>query len=397
MTTRAHVPVGPRLPARRLRPRQRARHRARQARPGRRRQGRHGRPRPRGRPPGRGRPARPRRAARDRIPPSCSPTSRGRRTTGSCASRGTAGGSAGRRPILTGIPKNTYHDGGRLLVGPDSTLFVGTGDAGDPGLAQNRRSLAGKVLRITFDGRPAPGNPFPGSPVYTLGHRNVQGLAFDSAGRLWASEFGQNDVDELNLIRPGRNYGWPVHEGAAKDDRYVNPAAQWSPTSTASPSGIAILDDVAYVASLRGEVLWQVPLAGTKAGTPDRPAARRPRPAAHRRRRARRLALARHEQHRRARQPARQGRQDPAARRSDDHGRPPGADRCARPRPDRRPRGARRGWSAAAAPRAPSTRPRRPHPPRRPRPRRPCPSRRPSPPGSPRRGASPSCRTAPRW
>ncbi len=164
------------------------------------------------------------------------------------------------------------------------------------------------MLRITFDGRPAPGNPFPGSPVYTLGHRNVQGLALDSAGRLWASEFGEKDVDELNLIRPGRNYGWPVHEGASKDDRYVNPAAQWSPTSTASPSGIAILDDVAYVASLRGEVLWQVPLSGTKAGTPIAPEARRPRPAAHGRRRARRLAVARHEQHRRAGQPAREGR-----------------------------------------------------------------------------------------
>jgi aldose sugar dehydrogenase len=171
-------------------------------------------------------------------------------------------------PILTGIPKNTYHDGGRLLVGPDSTLFVGTGDAGQPGLAQERSSLAGKVLRITFDGQPAPGNPFPGSPVYTLGHRNVQGLAFDSAGRLWATEFGEKDVDELNLLRPGRNYGWPVHEGAARDGRYVNPAAQWSPTATASPSGIAILDDVAYVASLRGEVLWQVPLDGTRARTP---------------------------------------------------------------------------------------------------------------------------------
>lgn len=173
-----------------------------------------------------------------------------------------------QRPILTGIPKNTYHDGGRLLVGPDSTLVIGTGDAGQPDLSQDRRSLAGKVLRITFDGRPAPGNPFPGSPVYTLGHRNVQGLAFDSAGRLWASEFGQSDADELNLLRPGRNYGWPVHEGAAKDDRYANPAVQWSPTSIASPSGIAILDDVAYVASLRGEVLWQVPLVGERAATP---------------------------------------------------------------------------------------------------------------------------------
>jgi glucose/arabinose dehydrogenase len=170
--------------------------------------------------------------------------------------------------ILTGIPKNTYHDGGRLLAAPDGTFVVGTGDAGVPDAAQDPTSPAGKVLRITADGSPVSGNPDPASPVYTLGHRNVQGLAFDSAGRLWASEFGQNDADELNLLRPGLNYGWPVHEGAAKDDRYADPVVQWSPTSTASPSGIAILDDVAYVASLRGEVLWQVPLVGEQAAEP---------------------------------------------------------------------------------------------------------------------------------
>ena len=176
-----------------------------------------------------------------------------------------------QKAILTGIPKNTYHDGGRLLVGPNSTLFVGTGDAGDPSRSQDRSSLAGKILRVTFDGKPAPGNPFGGSRVYSMGHRNVQGLAFDSAGRLWASEFGQSDVDELNLIQPGGNYGWPVHEGGSSDPAYVNPKVEWSPTSTASPSGIAIRDDVAYVASLRGERLWQVVLDGTDA----RQAARR--------------------------------------------------------------------------------------------------------------------------
>lgn len=170
--------------------------------------------------------------------------------------------------ILTGIPKNTYHDGGRLIAAPDGTFVVGTGDAGVPDLAQDPASPAGKVLRITADGSPASDNPDPRSPVYTLGHRNVQGLALDSAGRLWASEFGQEDADELNLLRPGLNYGWPVHEGAAQDSRYANPAVQWSPTSTASPSGIAIVDDVAYVASLRGEVLWQVPLVGEQAAEP---------------------------------------------------------------------------------------------------------------------------------
>lgn len=175
-----------------------------------------------------------------------------------------------QRPILTGIPRNTFHNGGRLLLDRDGMLFVATGDAGSPDLAQDRRSLAGKILRITPDGRPAPGNPFRGSPVYSLGHRNVQGLALDARGRLWASEFGDKDVDELNLIRPGGNYGWPVHEGAAGDERYVDPRVEWSPTSIASPSGIAIRNGVAFVASLRGEALWRIALSGTGAGSPRR-------------------------------------------------------------------------------------------------------------------------------
>lgn len=171
-----------------------------------------------------------------------------------------------QRPILTGIPKASIHDGGRLLVGAGDTLFVATGETGNPSLAQQRSSLAGKVLHITFDGKPAPGNPFAGSPVYTLGHRNVQGLALDSQGRVWASEFGEKDVDELNLLKPGGNYGWPVHEGAAKDSDYIDPVVQWSPTYTASPSGIAIVNNVAYIASLRGETLWRVALTGANKG-----------------------------------------------------------------------------------------------------------------------------------
>lgn len=172
------------------------------------------------------------------------------------------------RPVLTGIPSATHHDGGRLLISPRRELFVATGDVTQGDLAQDRSSLAGKVLRVTLRGRPFPGNPFPGSPVYSLGHRNVQGLALDRKGRLWASEFGEQDVDELNLIRPGANYGWPMHEGATSEPGFANPAVEWSPTALASPSGLAILDGVAYVASLRGEVLWQVRLRGTGAGRP---------------------------------------------------------------------------------------------------------------------------------
>lgn len=173
-----------------------------------------------------------------------------------------------REDILTGIPKAGIHNGGRIAFGPDGMLYVATGDAAAPELAQDTQSLAGKVLRVDAEGGVPADNPFPGSPVWSLGHRNVQGLAFDSQGRLWATEFGSNDADELNLIKPGANYGWPIVEGMGEDPAYVNPQAQWSPTSLASPSGLAIVDDVAYVASLRGEVLWQVPLVGDRAATP---------------------------------------------------------------------------------------------------------------------------------
>jgi len=178
------------------------------------------------------------------------------------------GRSLGRQtPIVTGIPKNTYHNGGRILV-DDDVLYIATGDAGIPELAQDRTSLAGKVLRVDFDGAPAAGNPIDGSRIFTLGHRNVQGLALDAAGRLWATEFGTSKADELNLLRPGRNYGWPVVEGRSSKRGFTNPKVTWSPTSTASPSGLAIQDGAAYVASLRGEVLWRVPLKGTRAGKP---------------------------------------------------------------------------------------------------------------------------------
>jgi glucose/arabinose dehydrogenase len=174
-------------------------------------------------------------------------------------------------PIITGIPRAGIHNGGRIAFGPDGMLYVGTGDAGDPSLAQDPSSLGGKVLRLTPDGAVPSDNPVAGSPVFTLGHRNVQGLAFDSSGTVWASEFGTSIADELNLLQPGGNYGWPVVEGAADQAPYIDPIAQWSPTSLASPSGIAYVggeSPAIYVASLRGEVLWQVPVVGDRAGEP---------------------------------------------------------------------------------------------------------------------------------
>ncbi len=170
--------------------------------------------------------------------------------------------------LVAGIAKAGNHNGGRIAFGPDGMLYAGTGDAGEAERSRDPADLNGKILRLTPEGRPAPGNPFPGSPVYSLGHRNVQGLAWDRAGRLFAAEFGQNRFDEINLIEPGRDYGWPEVEGAGGADRgFADPLLTWT-TAEASPSGIAIAADTLYVAALRGKRLWTVPLENGRAGAP---------------------------------------------------------------------------------------------------------------------------------
>ncbi|OSC70453.1 glucose sorbosone dehydrogenase [Streptomyces sp. 4F] len=166
--------------------------------------------------------------------------------------------------VLRGIPKGEIHNGGRIGFGPDKMLYAGTGESGDTGLSQDRESLGGKILRMTPDGEPAPGNPFPDSVVYSYGHRNVQGLAWDDEQRLFASEFGQQTWDELNAIEPGDNYGWPEAEGKAGGSGFHDPLAQWS-TDEASPSGAAFAEGSVWMAGLRGERLWRIPLKGTEA------------------------------------------------------------------------------------------------------------------------------------
>ena len=172
-------------------------------------------------------------------------------------------------PILTGIPVNTYHNGGRIAFGPDGLLYVGTGDAGNMPLSQDLGSVGGKILRINPDGTIPADNPFPNSPVYSYGHRNVQGLAWDEGGQLYATEFGQNTFDEVNRVEPGGNYGWPEVEGEGGEPQFKDPISTWA-TSEASPSGATILKDGAipqwegdfFMAGLRGQRLWRLDLDG---------------------------------------------------------------------------------------------------------------------------------------
>ncbi|MEV7195211.1 PQQ-dependent sugar dehydrogenase [Streptomyces sp. NPDC093510] len=169
--------------------------------------------------------------------------------------------------VFKGIPKGMIHNGGRIAFGPDKMLYAGAGETGETDLAQDKKSLGGKILRLTPDGEPAPGNPSGDSAVYSLGHRNVQGLAWDEQKRLWASEFGQDTWDELNEITAGGNYGWPEVEGKESKEGFRDPVAQWK-TSEASPSGVAYAEGSVWMAGLRGERLWRVPVRGVD-GEPE--------------------------------------------------------------------------------------------------------------------------------
>lgn len=162
--------------------------------------------------------------------------------------------------ILEGLNKSSTHNGGRIAFGPDDLLYVTVGDAGEPKRSQDLGSLSGKILRLTPDGDAPAGNPFDGSLVWTWGHRNVQGMAWAEDGTMFATEFGQNTWDELNIIEAGKNYGWPTVEGQSGDADFVDPVQQWEPRQ-ASPSGMTQLDGTLWIANLRGETLRSVPVA----------------------------------------------------------------------------------------------------------------------------------------
>ena len=166
-----------------------------------------------------------------------------------------------KKIIIDNIPGATYHDGGRIAFGPDGYLYISTGDASQSNLAQDINSLAGKILRLKDDGSVPADNPF-GNAVYSYGHRNPQGLAWDNTGRIWATEHGRSGIlsglDELNLIEKGKNYGWPVTQGDEKREGMESPIIQSGPNETWAPAGAAYLDGSILFTGLRGESIYQV-------------------------------------------------------------------------------------------------------------------------------------------
>ncbi|MBI2010804.1 MAG: PQQ-dependent sugar dehydrogenase [Candidatus Colwellbacteria bacterium] len=169
--------------------------------------------------------------------------------------------------IIGNIPGALYHDGGRMEFGPDGLLYITTGDATKENLAQDRNSLAGKILRLKDDGQVPEDNPF-GTPVYSYGHRNPQGLAWDDEGRLWATEHGRSGLlsglDEINLVQKGLNYGWPEIQGEETAPDMVSPVLQSGSDVTWAPASLTYFKGRLFFGGLRGEALYEARLEGNQ-------------------------------------------------------------------------------------------------------------------------------------
>ena len=173
-------------------------------------------------------------------------------------------------PIVTGIPRSANYNGGALAFGPDGYLYASTGDATAGTQAQNPKSLGGKILRMTTAGKPAPGNPVANSLVWSLGHRDVQGLAWDKSKRMYASENGQPKNGELNVIVKGKNYGWAKADGTGGDPALTNPMYTW-PNADSYCAGVAVVEQTVATACLLGKRVWLLNVTGngTVLGTPQ--------------------------------------------------------------------------------------------------------------------------------
>lgn len=162
--------------------------------------------------------------------------------------------------LLEGIPGGAVNSGGRIKIGPDGMLYATTGDIGKSDNSQNLDSLAGKILRMTVSGEVPTDNPYKNSYIYSYGHRNPQGLAWDNEGNLYSSEHGESGHDEINLIQAGKNYGWPVIQGDEEAEGMMKPILQ-SGDNTWAPSGMAFNNGKLYVASLAGKKLFTYDVA----------------------------------------------------------------------------------------------------------------------------------------
>ncbi len=173
-----------------------------------------------------------------------------------------------RKIILENIPGSTNHDGGRIAFGPDGFLYITTGDAGSPSSSQDKNSLAGKILRITDEGGIPSDNPF-GNPVYSIGIRNSQGIAWDEAGNLWSTDHGRSGArsgfDELNKIIKGGNYGWPEYEGDETNSGIIAPQIHSGSNETWAPAGILVYDNKIIFTGLRGSSLYVADIINGKA------------------------------------------------------------------------------------------------------------------------------------